>query len=141
MINSYTIDDLFDAQEFSFKKIFSREAIDSFCSLTQDYHPLHTDDIYAKKHGFDGVILQGFLVSSFISYVVGMRIPGENALILAQESKHSKPIYANEEVTYICKVCKIDRRFSTFILHYEVYNGKGYKAVSGSVKVKVRKPK
>jgi 3-hydroxybutyryl-CoA dehydratase len=141
MICKLLISDLVEGQQYSFKKIFTRDIIETFSALTGDYHPLHTDQHYANLHEFDNIIIQGFLLTSLMSYVVGMELPGENALILSQESKFIRPVYIDEEVTYICEITKIDLRFSTFILLYTIFNKSGLKAVSGSVTVKVRKPK
>ncbi|MBY6006405.1 MaoC family dehydratase N-terminal domain-containing protein [Salipiger bermudensis] len=33
--------------------------IADFCRLTRDFHPLHTDEDYAKKAGFPGIIAHG----------------------------------------------------------------------------------
>jgi len=35
------------------------EDIAAFCSLTEDFHPLHTDAEYAKSRGFSGLIAHG----------------------------------------------------------------------------------
>lgn len=37
----------------------SAQDIADFCRLTRDHHPLHTDDDYAKKAGFPGIIAHG----------------------------------------------------------------------------------
>ncbi|EPX85662.1 MaoC family dehydratase [Salipiger mucosus] len=33
--------------------------IAAFCKLTRDFHPLHTDEDYAKAQGFPGIIAHG----------------------------------------------------------------------------------
>ncbi|SDJ16647.1 MaoC family dehydratase [Salipiger marinus] len=33
--------------------------IAAFCRLTRDFHPLHTDDAYARAQGFPGIIAHG----------------------------------------------------------------------------------
>lgn len=141
MINKFEISDIYEGQQYEFRKVFSTAVVESFSELTKDFHPLHTSSEYAKSNGFDNIIVQGLLLSSFISYVVGMKLPGENALILSQDAKYIKPIYVNEEVTYNCEVTKLDTRFSTFVLLYTIFNQAGLKAVSGNVLVKVRSPK
>lgn len=35
------------------------EDIAAFCDLTRDFHPLHTDDAYARAQGFPGIIAHG----------------------------------------------------------------------------------
>jgi len=138
MISKLTLDDIFIGKQFVFKKIITNDLINGFSVLTGDYHPLHVDAEYAKRNGFDDIIAQGFLVSGFMSYVVGMNLPGENALILSQESKFINPIYLNEEITFVCEVTTIDIRFSIFELSYVVLTANNLKAISGKVKIKVR---
>jgi 3-hydroxybutyryl-CoA dehydratase len=141
MISKLRLEDIHNGQQFIFKKIITAQLIESFSLLTGDFHPLHTREDYAKENGFDSVIAQGFLITSFLSFAVGMHIPGENALILSQESKFLHPIYVNEEITFVCEVWQVDARFSTFDLRYSVLLTNNRKAVSGNVKVKVRNDK
>jgi 3-hydroxybutyryl-CoA dehydratase len=138
MIKKFKIEDLYTGQQFTFSKIISRELITEFSSMTGDYHPLHTDYDYSLKSGFNNIIAQGFLLISFLSYAVGMELPGENALILSQESKFIQPVYIDDELLYNCEVAKIEKRFSIFDLNYTISKLNGVKVVSGSVKIKIR---
>ena len=138
MISKLTIDDIYLGQQFVLKKQITRELIQSFSELTGDYHPLHSNDKYAELSGFDNIIAQGFLAAAFLSYVVGMKLPGENALILSQDCKFLKPIYVDQEITYVCEIRKIDRRFSMLDLGYDVLLPNAQKAISGNVKIKIR---
>lgn len=138
MISKLAIGDIYLGQNFVFKKYISKELVESFSAMTGDHHPLHESLDYSVKSGFDNIIAQGFLVTGFLSYVVGMNLPGENALILAQESKFLKPIYINQEIIFHCEVTKIDLRFSVFDLGYSVLLHNNVRAITGSVKVKVR---
>ena len=138
MISKLTMDDIFVGKQYVFKITITEDLIQGFSKLTGDYHPLHIDAEYAQKNGFDNIIAQGFLVTGFLSYVVGMNLPGENALILSQESKFINPIYLNDVITFFCEVATIDTRFSIFDLKYFVTTANNVKTVSGKVKVKVR---
>lgn len=135
-----TIDDLYIGQQFVLKKHITTELLSSFSYLTGDYHPLHCDLEYSNKAGFEDIIAPGFLIISYISYIVGMHLPGQNALILSQEAKFSKPIFLHQDITYVCEIVKIDKRFSVFDLKYVVTSEASEIAVSGSVKIKVRNP-
>ena len=138
MIKKFKIEDLYTGQQFTFSKIISRELITEFSSMTGDYHQLHTDYDYSLKSGFNNIIAQGFLLISFLSYAVGMELPGENALILSQESKFIQPVFIDDELIYNCEVVKIEKRFSIIDLNYTISKLNGVKAVSGSVKIKIR---
>lgn len=138
MINKYTLDDLFVGMKYSLNKNITKNLIDGFSSLTGDEHPLHKDQNYAIKHDFDDIIAQGFLLSSFISFVVGMKMPGLNALIVSQESKFLRPVYINREIFIECEITKIDTRFSLITIVYNIKDKEGTKLVTGNVLVKVR---
>jgi acyl dehydratase len=138
MVKKYKIEDLYTGQKFTFSKVISRDMILEFSSMTGDFHPLHTDYNYSLKSGFENIIAQGFLLISFLSYAIGMELPGENALILSQESKFIQPVYIDNELIYNCEVIKIEKRFSIIDLNYTISKLNGVKVVSGSVKIKVR---
>ena len=138
MIAKYTIDDLEVGFSFNFKQKISKGLIQQFSTLTGDYHPLHTDLEYSRKHNFSDVIAQGFLLCSFLSYIVGMEVPGENAIILQQESKFLKPVFADEDVEYRTFISELDKRFSIITLSYSILNSSLVTCVTGSIKVKIR---
>lgn len=138
MLKKFTIDDIQLGQQFTFSKIMSQDLISEFSSLTGDYHPLHTDYEYSIKNGFCNIIAQGFLLISFLSFAIGMELPGENALILSQESKFIQPVYIDDEVIYKCEVVKIEKRFSVIVVSYTISKLNGVKVVTGMIKIKIR---
>ncbi len=138
MIKKYKIDELSVGQKFEFKKKISKSDIEMFSNATNDYHPLHTDIKYSKSNGFKDIIAQGFLLVSHVSYVIGMELPGENAIILSQESKFLKPVFAEEELLYSCLIDSIDHRFSVITVSYKIFNSSLVSCVVGTVKVKIR---
>lgn len=138
MLKKFTIDDIQLGQEFTFSKVFSQKLISEFSSLTGDCHPLHTDSEYSIKSGFNNIIAQGFLLISFLSYAIGMELPGENALILSQESKFIQPVYLDDEILYRCEVVKIEKRFSVIDVNYTLSKLNGVKVVVGMIKIKIR---
>lgn len=138
MIKRYKIDDLIVGQKFEFKKEISKNDIELFSNSTNDYHPLHSDIDYSRKNGFRDIIAQGFLLISHISFVIGMELPGENAIILSQESKFLKPVFVGDELLYCCLIESIDYRFSVITVSYKIINSSMVSCVIGSVKVKIR---
>lgn len=140
MIKKFKINDIFLGQKFNYKRKITIDLVKKFSLITGDYHPLHNDYEYSIKSGFEGIIAQGFLLTSFMSFIVGMELPGENALILSQESKFIKPVYIENEISIECEITNIDLRFSTFILTYNAFNQNRQRVISGNVKVKIRNP-
>ena len=59
---------------------FSEKDIDDFSKLSGDVNPLHLDDSFAKNSLAGGRVVHGILSASFISTLIGTKIPGEGAL-------------------------------------------------------------
>jgi 3-hydroxybutyryl-CoA dehydratase len=93
---------IFDDITIGLKKIFNvkitESMIDNFASLSGDYNPLHMDSNYAKTTSFEKRVVHGMLLSSFFSQIVGMHIPGKNALYLSQTLRFVSPCYINDEI-------------------------------------------
>lgn len=50
--------------------------VDLFASLTGDFNPLHVNKDYAKTTPFQKPVVHGMLSASFISALIGTRLPG-----------------------------------------------------------------
>ena len=109
----YTFEELREGMEAEIQRTISFNDIHIFATLTHDYHPLHTSEAYAKAHGFDTIIAHGLLVSSFSSTLIGMKLPGKNALIVSQNFKYFNPAYPQQTYSIKGIIEKIDKRFST----------------------------
>ena len=139
MIAKFDFDDLYVGMSHSFTRDLTSEIVNAFAGITEDFHPLHVDKEYAIDNGFEGPIAHGFLLTSFLSYSVGMKIPGEKAIILSQSSNYLKPAYIGEILNITCKITHLDKRFSTITLSYKITNKKSVTLVNGEIKVKIRK--
>jgi acyl dehydratase len=72
----------------------SRAMSDAFRELSGDDAPLHTDEHFARTHGFEGCVVHGALVVSLLSRVVGTRFPGPRSLWLKCDISFRNPCYA-----------------------------------------------
>ena len=138
MIAKFAFEELTVGFEVEREVNISRETITNFAEMTEDFHPLHTDVVYAKANGFDDIIAHGLLISSFSSTIIGMQLPGENALVLSQSFKYGKPVYPGDTLTYKGVVKEMDDRFNTIDVKIIVKNQKGQKIGSGIYNVKIR---
>ena len=109
---TYTIDNLEEGLEAKIERLLTKEDIQNFANLTQDFHPLHTSPVYAKANGFEDIIAHGLLLASFSSSIIGMELPGENAIILSQSFVYKKPVYPGTQLLIKGIINKIDARFS-----------------------------
>jgi len=72
----------------------SQAMSDAFRELSGDDAPLHTDENFARAHGFEGRLVHGALVVSLLSRVIGTRFPGPGCLWLKCDVSFRNPCYA-----------------------------------------------
>lgn len=137
-LNEYTFEELKEGDSFELTKRITLEDIKSFCALTGDYHPLHSDQTYALQHGFKDVIAHGALVTSYSSTLIGMKLPGKNALVLSQTFNYSKPTYPGDELTIIGTIKSLDKRFKTILVSVVIQNQEKIKIANGKWQVLLR---
>ena len=111
-IANYTIDELKVGHEVCEKRLLTKKDIQTFANLTSDFHPLHTDLKYSQENGFKNIIAHGLLLSSFSSKIIGMKLPGENAMVVSQKFDYKKPVYPGTLLLIKAVLEKIDLRFS-----------------------------
>lgn len=72
--------------------------IERFVATTGDVNPLHCDDAHARSHGFAERVVHGLLTASFYSTLVGMHLPGRDALLHGLKIDFTRPVYAGDEL-------------------------------------------
>ena len=70
-----------------------------FAGISGDTNPVHLDDLFADQTPFKGRIAHGMLSASFISAVLGTRLPGPGCIYLSQSLKFRAPVKVGETVT------------------------------------------
>lgn len=135
----YTFDSIFVGQKEEFFHKVTEKDIDLFTELTADYHPIHHDDEYAEKSNFGSRITQGLLTASFISRLIGMHMPGRQALYLSQDMKFVRPVHIGDTIRIIGTVTeKTSEKRNTIILKTEIFNQNDTLVLTGNAKIWVR---
>lgn len=80
-------------------KIVTSEDIIAFSKVSTDVNPIHVDDDYAKKTRFGERIAHGILSASFISAVIGNKLPGPGAIYLSQSLNFKAPVMIGDTIT------------------------------------------
>ena len=94
----------------SFTKTVTETDVILFSGITGDLNHAHIDAVSAKKGMFKERVAHGMLGASFISSVLGMKLPGPGAIYLEQDLKFVKAIYIQDTITATVTVKEIDRR-------------------------------
>ncbi len=91
-------------------KTITEADVRKFVDMTGDDNPLHVDRHYAEQTPFKDVVVHGMLGASFISTVIGTKLPGKGALWVSQTMEFLCPVRLGDELTITCRVLrKIDR--------------------------------
>jgi len=124
-------------QKKSFEVVVTESMVDDFAKLSGDNNPLHMDENYAKSNNFKGRVCHGMLLASFFSRLVGMYIPGKNALYFSQSLKFQYPCFVNDRIEIHGEV--IDKSLATKIITLKTTISKDKRQiVDGIGKVMVR---
>jgi 3-hydroxybutyryl-CoA dehydratase len=79
-----------------------------FCGISGDSNPVHLDEQFAQKTMFKGRIAHGMLTASFISTVLGTKLPGPGCIYVSQSLKFRAPVHIGQTVTARVTVRKVD---------------------------------
>lgn len=105
---SVNFDELYIGQEYTKVFCVTEEKGRAFADLSQDYNLLHLDEEYAKHTVFQGRVVHGMLVASFISGVLGNDFPGDGTVYLSQELHFVRPVRYGDEISVIIRILEIE---------------------------------
>ena len=111
---------------------------ENFAKISGDFNPLHMDEQYAKKTKFGKRVCHGMLLASFFSKLVGMYLPGKNALYFSQNLNFVGPCFIGDKI--IVKGEIIDKSEATKMIKIKttIKNIEGKLLVEGIAQVLVR---
>lgn len=106
-----------------------------FAAVSGDTNPIHLDEAYANTTPFQGRIVHGMLVGSYISTALATRLPGPGTVLLSLTLRFEHPVRIGDVVTTVLEVTqkREDRRFVT--LACRVSNQDDKRVLSGEALV------
>lgn len=111
--------------------------IEKFVDLTGDDNKLHIDKDYAARTSFKKPVVHGMLGASFISTIIGTKLPGDGALWFSQTLEFLLPVRVGDEITVRAEVIKKNDRENIIELNVEILNQNRQVVTRGVSKVKV----
>jgi acyl dehydratase len=121
-ISKFSIRDLYEGQVFSFSTLICEDDVNKFANLSGDVNPLHMIDEFAVNRGFSRRVVHGVLLSSYVSRLVGIHLPGENALIHSINLRFMLPAYINDTIKVEAVVDQISIITNTIVLSVGIRN-------------------
>lgn len=120
--------------------VITEEDVEAFVKLTGDNNPLHVDDDYAARTSLKRRVVHGMLTASFISTIVGTKLPGKGALWYEQQIRFLTPVRIGEQIRVLAKVRHKSPGQRILVLDTFVFGEEGRTVIEGQAKVKVLKP-
>ena len=69
-----------------------------FAGISGDTNPVHINEEFAAGTMFSGRIAHGMLTASFISTVIGTRLPGPGCIYLSQSLRFKAPVRVGDTI-------------------------------------------
>tara|TARA_B110000467_G_C18175444_1_gene397578 strand:+ start:250 stop:675 length:426 start_codon:yes stop_codon:yes gene_type:complete len=120
-----------------FKIIITETMVHQFANISGDFNSLHMDNEFAKTTKFGKRVCHGMLLGSFFSRLVGMYIPGLNALYLSQSLKFISPCFIDDKIIVRGTVIRKSERTKIITLQTLILNTNDKILVDGECKAVV----
>ncbi len=98
-LSGYFFEDLEVGMTAAYARTIGPADLVMFDGMSGDTNPMHLNEEYAQQTMFGGTIAHGMLCSSFISTVVGTRLPGPGCVYVSQTLKFKAPVRPGDTVT------------------------------------------
>ena len=124
------------SNKFTFERRITKEDVDLFIQLTGDDNPVHTDTKAAQSVGFQSPIVHGMLCASFISTLIGTKLPGHGSVWLSQNLAFNEPVYIGDTLTISGNAISYSINTHISKIGIEITNQHGTKVLTGEGLVK-----
>jgi len=117
--------------------VITQSDINQFVELTGDDNKLHVDKKFASATSFKIPVVHGMLGASFISTIIGTKLPGDGAMWYSQKLEFLQPVRIGDELRITAEVIKKIDRTKTIVLLTDIFNQHRKKVTTGTAKVKL----
>jgi len=122
-MHGHYIEDLDVGMSAVFGKTVSEADIVAFAGVSGDTNPIHLHDGFARTTRFGERIAHGMLGGSFISTVIGTKLPGPGSLYVSQTLNFRAPVKIGDTVTARVEIVDIDHTRRRVRLRTECRSG------------------
>ncbi len=137
-LNELSYNDISIGRQESFIIKITESMVEKFSNLSGDLNPLHMDNEFAESSLFKKRIVHGMLLSSFFSQLIGMKLPGKNALYFSQTLNFRSPCYIDDEIKVVGKVIEKSDSTQIITVSTSIFNKSKICLIDGIAKIIVR---
>jgi 3-hydroxybutyryl-CoA dehydratase len=107
-LHGYYLEDLAPGMTALYAKTVTDADIVLFAGISGDVNPVHLNQEFADRTMFRGRIAHGMLTASFISTVIGTKLPGPGCIYVSQNLKFKAPVRIGDTVNARVTVTSVD---------------------------------
>lgn len=130
-MSGLSIDEIEVGLTRSVSKTITESDIYNYAGIIGDFNPVHVNEEYAKTTRFGERIAHGMLTASFISTIVGMCIPGADAIYLGQTLSFKLPVKIGDTIKAVGEVIEKNPKNGIIVMTTTIYNQRGEVVISG----------
>lgn len=108
---------------------------EGFRETFNDRNPMHTDEAFARSHGFRERVMYGNILNGFLSYFVGECLPLKNVVIQTQSIQFAKPVYLGDRLDLTAEVSGVFESVNTVEFKYRFENQTGERVARGKLQI------
>ena len=97
-LHGYYFEDLEIGMDDAYAKTITDADVITFAGISGDTNPVHLNHEFASETMFEGQIAHGMLTASFISTVIGTKLPGPGCIYVAQNLRFKGPVKVGDTV-------------------------------------------
>src|SRR5215468_8994233 len=122
-MNGLFLEDLKVGQSAMFGRTVTEADIAAFAGVSGDTNPIHLHDGFARTTRFGQRIAHGMLSGSYISTVIGTKLPGPGAVYISQTMNFMAPVIIGDTITAVATITSIDEQRRRVTLKTRCLNG------------------
>ena len=107
-LHGYYLEDLAPGMTALYAKTVTDADVVLFAGISGDVNPVHLNQEFADLTMFRGRIVHGMLTASFISTVIGTKLPGPGCIYVSQNLKFRAPVRVGDTVKARVTVTAVD---------------------------------
>ena len=134
--NRFSINNLKKGMKIKMSKKMSSQYFARSIKLLNDTAPIHTNDKWAKRLGMKKKIFPGLAVVNVYSKMIGMYLPGKNAVMMSINFSFKKPVFENDKLVYICEITRVIKSIKVVLIKLSIFRNND-KIIDGDCKCKI----
>ncbi len=127
-----TISEITVGDEAYFAKTLTETDMMLFAGITGDLNQLPINDEFARKTRYGQRIAHGMLTASFVTNILGMKLPGFGTVLRGFKVRFTAPVFLNDTVEVGIRVTETDIDGNTATLDAWAVNQQGQTVMQGS---------